>query len=560
YQTLQMLKNEDGLVKGKYNVVTETTVDDKKYKKINDLVTLKGTKPSGGTINILENKTVGSAMLCINGYVVEYLNKDVSIVGDDCSEMENIIEYIVDKEGYQVSRTLTINYPKGNYEYYYKVSGTAKIGEDIVEKDKEIKTTNNISILLEENQIVETWMLKNGKKISLRKYEEEQIDNVEIVSINIKDIMVSYPLLTSHGIDYNVQIELEYDSQEGTSPYYSIDNGVTWEKYTESVIKNISSNKIKAKMVRDKSKREGTVVEKEISLATDALGFNAYDNDTNTCVGNGTYYLNVDSSAIGKDITAIAHFTKSYDSLIVTAIGIDDTELITKTISNPNNPGERFDGNLMTIPTGTSRLKFVINRYVLCQFSIIDSPSIIQELEEEEPILTSIGIKIPNSYVMIDYSDSSIKKLYKIDDSDWLEYSNKIKAQIGQTVYAKGIRNDGTETLISSKKLTILSSTNTLSLNAYDNDTNTCVGDGTYYLNVDSSAIGKDITAIAHFTKSYDSLIVTAIGSDDTELITKTISNPNNPGERFDGNLMTIPTGTSRLKFVINRYVLCELE
>ncbi|MBP3461712.1 MAG: hypothetical protein J6K21_04810, partial [Bacilli bacterium] len=34
YQTLQMLKNEDGLVKGKYNVVTETTVDDKKYKKI----------------------------------------------------------------------------------------------------------------------------------------------------------------------------------------------------------------------------------------------------------------------------------------------------------------------------------------------------------------------------------------------------------------------------------------------------------------------------------------------------------------------------------------------
>ena len=489
YQAMEMLKGNKGLKEGKYNTVSETTIGETKYKKLNDIVSLKGDKPTGGTVTILKNQTVGSAYLCINSYVVEYLNNEANIVSDDCGEMGSIIEFVVDSEDYQINRTLTINYPKGNYEYYYKVSGKAKLNDTYIEKDKEIKTENNVSILLEENQTVEVWMIKNGKKISLRNYVEEKIDNVEIAQISIKDTTASYPTLTNMGINYSSNIELEYENQEGTSAYYSVDDGITWEKYTKSVTKNVSSGKIKAKMVRDKSKREGNIVEKKISLASDALGINAYDNDTTTYLStnNNKNYIGVDSSMIGKKIKF--NITLG-DSRYPAYLDIIDK---TGSIINTVRVNEKFE---FTIPENTTMLNYrPYNAWdkkdKFYEIIIIDNPIINVESSVNAKI-TQVGITSPYNYISINYFENLNKKLYKINDGEWKLYNGKFKTNIGDKIIAKGIFSNGKETKISEFNSEII---NTIPKVVYDNDTTTYLStnNNKNYIDVDSSMIGKKI-------------------------------------------------------------------
>ena len=489
YQAMEMLKGNKGLKEGKYNTVSETTIGETKYKKLNDIVSLKGDKPTGGTVTILKNQTVGSAYLCINSYVVEYLNNEANIVSDDCGEMGSIIEFVVDSEDYQINRTLTINYPKGNYEYYYKVSGKAKLNDTYIEKDKEIKTENNVSILLEENQTVEVWMIKNGKKISLRNYVEEKIDNVEIGKIAIKDNTSIYPTLTKDGVKYAVNIELDYEEQEGTSAYYSVDDGITWEKYTKSVTKNVSSGKIKAKMVRDKSKREGNIVEKKISLASDALGINAYDNDTTTYLStnNNKNYIGVDSSMIGKKIKFnITLGDSEYPAYL---------DIIDKTgsIINTVRVNENFE---FTIPENTTMLNYrPYNAWdkkdKFYEIIIIDNPIINVESSVNAKI-TQVGITSPYNYISINYFENLNKKLYKINDGEWKLYNGKFKTNIGDKIIAKGIFSNGKETKISEFNSEII---NTIPKVVYDNDTTTYLStnNNKNYIDVDSSMIGKKI-------------------------------------------------------------------
>ncbi|MBP3445556.1 MAG: hypothetical protein J6K23_06445, partial [Bacilli bacterium] len=487
-------------------------------------------------INILENKTVGSAMLCINGYVAEYLNNDVSIVSDDCSEMENIIEYIVDKEGYQVSRTLIINYPKGNYEYYYKVSGKAKIGEDIIERDKEIKTTNNISILLEENQTVETWMIKNGKKISFRKYIEEEIDNIEIANVSIKETSASYPLLTSYGVEYSSKIELEYENQEGTSPYYSIDDGKTWIKYEGITTKKISSNKIKAKMVRDKSKREGSIVEKEISLASDALGIESYDDDTTTyfSTSNATNYIDIDKSVIGKTIKFNITLADARYPAYLKAIDSSDNVITTVRVTND------FE---FTIPENTMKLNYSpYNAWghmdKLCEIIIIDNPII----SVQSPINTKIsssGITDAYNYISINYFENLEKKLYKINNGEWEIYTEKIKVNIDDEIIAKGVFANGKETKISEFKSEII---NTVPKSVYDEDPSTyfSTSNATNYIDIDKSAIGKTIKFNITLADARYPAYLKAIDSSDNVITTVRVTND------FE---FTIPENTIKLNY-----------
>ena len=52
YQVSEMLKGNEGLEEGMYNIVEETTIGDTKYKKLTDIIKLKGKNPSGGKIGI----------------------------------------------------------------------------------------------------------------------------------------------------------------------------------------------------------------------------------------------------------------------------------------------------------------------------------------------------------------------------------------------------------------------------------------------------------------------------------------------------------------------------
>ena len=67
--------------------------------------------------------------------------------------------------------------------------------------------------------------------------------------------------------------------------------------------------------------------------------------------------------------------------------------------------------------------------------------------EKYYPKLTEYGVKQGYNEVTIDYYETSVQRLYKIDDGEWQKYKDqKIKLELGETIYAKGIDKDGVET------------------------------------------------------------------------------------------------------------------
>ena len=481
YQAMEMLKGNKGLKEGKYNTVSETTIGETKYKKLNDIVSLKGDKPTGGTVTILKNQTVGSAYLCINSYVVEYLNNEANIVSDDCGEMGSIIEFVVDSEDYQINRTLTINYPKGNYEYYYKVSGKAKLNDTYIEKDKEIKTENNVSILLEENQTVEVWMIKNGKKISIRNYVEEKIDNVKI-GVPTAEITTSIPTLTKQGVESLSILNITYEPQNGTSAYYSIDEGKNWIKYVTTT--NVNAQQAKVKLMRDNG-RSGKIVDATVSSSTEKyITKDMYDNNNDTCYSLTRYdsdssvktapYIDVSSEMWGKQYiiysktlgTAGRTWPYYYDK--------DD-----KLISYEDLGTGKFDQEITgTIPQNTKKIRFIKKETdttsSVCEISSsYYSPVITSEMNV--PTLTKNGIVNNGDISMnitISYDNNATSKLYKIDDGEWKNYTGTIKATSTVTVYTKTTIKGINKEFLSSKKFVYNS--DIISSEIYDNNNETC--------------------------------------------------------------------------------------
>ena len=548
YQALEMLKGNKGLKEGKYNTVSETTIGETKYKKLNDIVSLKGDKPTGGTVTILKNQTVGSAYLCINNYVVEYLNNEANIVSDDCGEMGSIIEFVVDSEDYQINRTLTINYPKGKYEYYYKVSGKAKLNDTYIEKDKEIKTENNVSILLEENQTVEVWMIKNGKKISLRNYVEEKIDNVEIGKIAIKDNTSIYPTLTKDGVKYAVNIELDYEEQEGTSAYYSVDDGITWEKYTKSVTKNVSPNKIKAKMVRDKSKREGEIVSLDLTNSTVSSDIEEYkkmfDGDDNTYLTGSNLkdyniYIRISDEMQNNKIRIKWRDNNSYGTISHVFLDEDKKEISNTQVTLPNLA--TVDKGYY-IPANARYLKLYVSYscYVY-EISKTDFYNDVINEKYEYPKITSSGIKKGGEYVKIVSASNAAK--YKIENGNYKDYNNElIFLEENEKITVKSTNPDTKEENILEYNGKILN--DSIGYLAFDNDKKSFFGPfdtKNIYINIDESAWGKKINIsskgyqVLKFYESKGGKVVKSMGD-----------------FRSTSNTFEIPTGAYVMEYYFN--------
>ena len=88
------------------------------------------------------------------------------------------------------------------------------------------------------------------------------------------------------------------------------------------------------------------------------------------------------------------------------------------------------------------------------------------------PTLTEYGVEQGYNNITIDYFDTSVKRLYKIDDGEWKDYKEKdINLKTGETVYAKGIDKNGKETETVSHQSIL--PTDALGVEAYDGDTNT---------------------------------------------------------------------------------------
>ena len=526
YQAYEMLKGNDGLKEGIYNITENTTIGDTKYKKLTDLIKVKGKNPTFGKIGITKNGTVGTADMCVNEYPIRYENNKIEVLDGDCEDLGIALVYNISSEKWEASKTLEIMYPEGKYEYYYKLeSGKAKVGEKELVIGEEIKVeTNTVTMELLENSKITAWMVKNGKKISTRTYEETKIDNVEIGKVS-GEIVTGYPTITEYGIKSSANLTITYEEQEGTSPYYSVDGG-EWKKYNGST--PVSGSKVQVKLVRDKSGRSGEVVDAVISDSSpsDALPIDAYDGkeDTGLIINNNkiTKYINIDSTVWNKSLKFIYsndHGDK-YDYMKVSFIKSNGE--VDSSFDNiyPTKAKTKTEKEFV-IPENTSKIEIymvgynTVRYFRLYEVALLNEPVI--NVEKVLPKITEYGIEKGYDLISFDYLESSTERLYSMDGTTWKKYEDKkIKIYSGNTIYVKGQDKDGNSTRIG-KYTSVL--TDALGENAYDGKEDTYVETfnttQTKYMNVDSSMWNKSIkfTYSTDYGDKYDYMKVSFIKS-----------------------------------------------
>ncbi|MBP3461514.1 MAG: prepilin-type N-terminal cleavage/methylation domain-containing protein [Bacilli bacterium] len=500
YQSENLLKNKDKLSKGQYGVNRNTAIGDKQYDKINNLIDLKGIKPTAGTITILENGTVGSAILCMKDYIVEYTGGVATLTSNNCEDISLIVDFTIDSFNWETSKNLTITYPKGNYEYYYKVeSGKVLLGESEITNGEEIKATNNVVTLkLQKNSKISAWIIKDNKKISLKNYEETKIDNVELGKPTIIDLS-STPIIYSNGIEMKEVIGIDFEKQEGTSAYYSLDNGKTWKKYTKEIPK--AGTKIKAKLVRDGSKRESETVEADIieseSSRDKTFYPNLYDGDENTAtygtnLTNKNVYLRISDEMQNKKIKIKWRDNNSSDIIYHVFLNVNKEEISNTKVTLANLATVNTE---YYVPSNARYLLFYIG--YSCQVYEVSPVEFFNEIitkKYEYPTITSTGIKNGGEYIEIIYSHPT---KYKIDNGEYKNYnSDLIYMNAGQKIFIETTNNETSEVKTYEYIATLPS--DAIGQLAYDEDPDkstfySATNKTTKYIYIDESAWGKKL-------------------------------------------------------------------
>ncbi len=492
YQTMQSIKNKKILPEGTYNVATESEVNGNKYKSLNDLISVKGKKPTGGTIGISKNSKVSTAYMCMNDYVVEYANRKVNILDNDCGDMSLIINFSTDSENWETQKTLTITYPEGDYEYYFNLeSGSATYNDEEITIGEDVKVEKNlIQLVLKENSKVSAWIIKNGNKKSLRTYEETKIGDGELGELSAV-LETKYPILTINGMKMLPKLTITYQEQEGVTAQYSVDDGSNWLEYTGQVI--INSSNVKAKLVRNNGEEESAIIDATISniTPTDALPEILYDlNDTTYLQTSDHYYFEVDSAMWNQYLKVVL---KNGNTSRITTFKFYDTNgevLKTETFNDADAKTLKI-----LIPENTTKIeRYGSDNYcIIYEIGVYNQPTI--NVTQYYPKLSLTGNTDGYNIVTIDYFTSSLNKFYSINNGEWQEYQNsQIKLDPTQSIKAMG---KDVNQVMSDIAIYDSSSNNSLPKEAYDgNESNEFKSAKTYYFEIDSSSWNKYLKII----------------------------------------------------------------
>lgn len=187
----------------------------------------------------------------------------------------------------------------------------------------------------------------------------EKVETVNFIKPKEPKIKDAFTLLTLSGADIP-KIEIEYDEREDFENYYSIDDGQTWNLYTEPL--DIVS-KVKAKSQNKKYPEIYTISEYT------TIGINAFDNDETTYETLNTYpsasefYVEIDNQIIGQWLKfnlSNAYSSANGDGTIINFL--DENFEVVQTIKKLSNGGEKFD-KAVEIPINSKYLEFSISSY-----------------------------------------------------------------------------------------------------------------------------------------------------------------------------------------------------
>ena len=233
-------------------------------------------------------------------------------------------------------------------EITIKVKVTTEDGtiEEVTKPDGTKTTETEFEYKVKENKTY-TFVAKGSN--GGRAVESIEITNVkEIIAEPIIKSNFGYPVLKSTGISVDNTVSIMYDNKAGLENYYSIDNGITWNKYMGSF--NVTQEStIKAKSVKNGVTLAETSI--DIIMPKDALSSGAYDGDEVTFDGrwfpSEAHYLIVDSKMWNKELKFITNGSPGVRDLKVNFLN-EKNELI------------RLDAvvetSILDIPEGTYRI------------------------------------------------------------------------------------------------------------------------------------------------------------------------------------------------------------
>ena len=311
--------------------------------------------------------------------------------------------------------------------------------------------------------------------------EKTYIIDLDAPKVPIINTSTGYPILTEYGVEFDDTLSIKYDTRDDIENYISFD-GKNWKIYTG--VEHIQSGTVYAKSVKKVSGLTVTT-NKKVDQPTNALGVEAYDGDESTSVTSGIIY--VDKAMIGKYFSTSIKLSGSRNVQKFSFIDENNKTISTQNInclSSSTNCINMTDKSLL-IPEGTVKMILKTDWAKLNEIGPYNVPVI--NATDVYPILTEYGVEYESSNITIDYSYTSVKKLYKIDDGEWKNYDGPIKLDANKTIYAKGIDKNGKETINVSKKIIIPK--DALGAEAYDGDESTSVTSGIIY--VDKAMIGK---------------------------------------------------------------------
>ncbi len=389
--------------------------------------------------------------------------------------------------------------------------------------------------------------------------------------IEVKNIGI--PVLTLSDVELP-KIEIKYDEREDFENYYSIDDGKTWNKYTGPIS---ATKRIKAKSENKKCRGISSEAS-QIAITgedTKAIGINAYDDYIETAFSMSTYpnpsetYMLLDESGWNQELNIVAAYSSQSSWVIGDSAGAKmvflngEDQVIGNIIHLANTDvgsTVNIDKNIK-IPENSKKIKIYYTIYqgpfVIYDISIVNTPKIKRKPQYAK--ITNNRIESSYSIASIEYFPLSKEKLYKIDDGEWKIYEGNIKVNGNETIYAKGIDENGKETKVQSLKCD--KKLDTLSNLAFDNDNttydvlNTYPNSGKFYIEIDSSAIGKKLDF------NISNVYYSALGNgasinfvnDNFDRI-QNIATLSNYGENFSGKDIEIPATSKYLEISISGY------
>ena len=443
----------------------------------------------------------------------KYYDSEIISIMDNPENKSKIVE--IDKFYFEITEKFEINDIKeSSTETTYEVISTnenimkikVKIknimginkvitpdGEEVT-PDKENKTKIEINYEVTNGQ---EYIFKVQTLVGNKEFKEYKlIPNIDSKPIIETGNMKSYPVLTNYGIKVDCKVKISFE--EDKNNYYSLDEGKTWRKYEQEISIDKQSTVI-AKTIVDGEITKETKKQIQFNLADDALQSQAYDNDANTFVtiNHGeTRVVKVDETMWGKN-AAITLKSENAGSGFKNQVECKDASgnvLSSFNVAYSYN----WENKAFYIPENTRTLEFTANnfdsRFYFEIYEVREYNTPVIKTTFNYALIKNTGIETPCTKVDVEYFETSVKRLYKINDGEWKEYKGTIRLNIGETIYCKGIDENNGETIISSYSSTYKN--DTLQPKAYDNDKTSyeaITHGNTRVISVDSSMWGKNV-------------------------------------------------------------------